>query len=463
MSEKMWSKEFLKYEDFIVNHSNYKGLPIEKSTDGKWNWIVFGKSEIGKKRQAWITKKAEELSIDISIPHNSKVMFAIHPTKEKPCQICGKTMSLFYIYPNSNLIKAIKKEFKYDVGKYESIRDIFTNLKATGILEKSLIIFLANKCKLDDEYEDLETVICHCELKCRNGDSKMLGPGSMSNAPDRYDGFHTYNRCCRANEDIGRHYENLKTYNRDRRAYEYFSDGNIQAANKFMKSKYFKGKSADHIIPVSLGGIHDPHNLQNMPSGNNSSKRDRLVKSDILKAIENEKSFDIDIVSWSAIELWKFVKSNILNLNDTNLELFRNAMKQNMNDFLNIIYEIKTLGDCGTDFIIKKLIEPKRKYFNSDYSFKADGSYIEKPRHITERSKNEFKRIIRLTFESLEEYHRKENRNLKPDFTIEEKAKIESICNQVKSNDIEEAFSLLQHIMKEIQKREIETLKSQII
>ena len=27
--EKVWSKEFLEYEDFIVNHPNYKGLYVE--------------------------------------------------------------------------------------------------------------------------------------------------------------------------------------------------------------------------------------------------------------------------------------------------------------------------------------------------------------------------------------------------------------------------------------------------
>ncbi len=32
MSEKIWSKEFLEYEDFIASHPNYKGLPIEKAT-----------------------------------------------------------------------------------------------------------------------------------------------------------------------------------------------------------------------------------------------------------------------------------------------------------------------------------------------------------------------------------------------------------------------------------------------
>ncbi len=151
-------------------------------------------TEIGRQRIEWAKQKGRELGVDeTSDGFYAKVMLEIHPTKEKPCQICGKTMSLYYLYPNANLVKAIKNEFKYEIGRYESIRDVCKNLKSKGADEKSLINFLAKKCGLEDEYDDLETLICYCEMRCRAGDSKMLGPGSMSNFPGRYDGFHTYN------------------------------------------------------------------------------------------------------------------------------------------------------------------------------------------------------------------------------------------------------------------------------
>ena len=47
----------------------------------------------------------------------------------------------------------------------------------------------------------------------------------MGNPPDRLDGFHSYNRCCRGTSDKGRFKENLKRYGDDRRAYENWSDG----------------------------------------------------------------------------------------------------------------------------------------------------------------------------------------------------------------------------------------------
>ena len=114
--EKVWAKEFLEYEEFIANHPNYKGLPITKGKDGKYNWIATGQSEVGKKRKAWAEKKGREIGIDVnSSKFYAEVMLAIHPTKTKPCQICGKSMSLYYYYPNANLVKAIKKEFNYEV------------------------------------------------------------------------------------------------------------------------------------------------------------------------------------------------------------------------------------------------------------------------------------------------------------------------------------------------------------
>lgn len=461
--EKVWSKEFLEYEDFIVNHPHYKGLPISKGSDGKYNWIATAKSEIGKKRKEWAEKKGKELGIfSDADSFYAKVMLEIHPTKTKPCQICGKSMSLYYHYPNANLVKALKKEFNYDYDIYESIYDVCNNLKSNGVSEKNIIRFLKEKCKLDDDYTDLETLICHCEVKCRNGFSKMLGPGAMSNFPDRYDGFHTYNRCCRSKEDKGRSRENLRTYGKDRRAYEYFSDGNIHAADRFMNSKFFEGKSADHIIPVSLGGIHDPHYLQQMPTGENSSKRDRLVKDDVIKAIKIENDSNQEAVSWFALDLWEYLKSKVSVFTQSDFENYRVVLKQNMTNFLTLLCGIKNLkNETGIDFITEKFIKPKHKYFENDYIFEEDGSYTITTRHITERASEEFERMQRISLDSLDEYKNKDNRNMSADFSADEEKIISQICNKIETRKFDDGFSLLEKLMKEIQKRELQNFKSQ--
>lgn len=461
--EKKWSKEFLEYEDFIANHPNYKGLPIKKGNDGKYKWIATAQSEVGKQRKKWAEEKGKELGISLDASgFYAKVMLEIHPTKRKPCQICGKEMSLYYHYPNATFVKSIKKEFDYDCDVYETIYDVCDNLKKNGISEQTIINFLKKKFKFTEEKEiDLETLISYCELKCRNGQTNLLGPGAMSNFPDRADGFHTYNRCCRSTEDKGRSRENLKTYGKDRRAYEYFSDGNIHAADRFMKSKYFDNNSADHIIPVSLGGVHDSRYLQLMPNGDNSSKRDRLVKEDVIKAYEIENKTHTKAVSWFVSDLWSYLKDNVSSFNQNDFENFRVCLKQNMTNFLNILCIIKNNETNGIDFICEKLIKPKMKYFEIDYDFSPDGTYTEKERHITERASEEYERMQRISLDSLDDYVSKDNRNMSADFTRNENLEIIKICNFIKSKNYDNAFSLLKELNKAIQKRELDTFKNQ--
>lgn len=69
-------------------------------------------------------------------------MFEIHPTKEKVCQICGNTMSLYYIYINSNFAKLIKKEFNYNADITQSIYKIYNDLLALNFEENHIKQFL---------------------------------------------------------------------------------------------------------------------------------------------------------------------------------------------------------------------------------------------------------------------------------------------------------------------------------
>lgn len=293
--EKQWHPRFLRYMEKIVTHKNYKGLAIKKKPDGSYAWIATAKSEIGQQRIDWCITKGQEL--DFITEHKAysgmyaDVMLEIHPTKWKVCQICGKEMSLYYHYPNANFLKSLNKQFNSDFTDCDHISDIWDELINKGIRKTAIASFLISKgsLNLNAATATKEEIIDALEYACRKGDKKCLGPGAMSNFPDRYDGFHTYNRCCRATQDKGRSKENLKSYTKDRRAYEYWSDGNIHAANQFMGSSFFDGTSADHIGPISLGFVHDPRYLQPMPGGDNSSKRDRLQIVDIESIIETEK------------------------------------------------------------------------------------------------------------------------------------------------------------------------------
>lgn len=462
-SKRTWHPNFIQYMDTIVNHPNYKGLPIEKKADGSYSWIATAQSEIGKGRIDWCLNKAKELNIPIQAGVYADVMLAIHPTKKKICQTCGKEMSLYYHYPNANFLKSLNKKFNCSFTDCDHIGDIWDSLISNGETQIDIANFLIQKGELNiSPTSEKETIISLLEFACRKGNKKCLGPGAMSNFPDRYDGFHTYNRCCRSTQDKGRSKENLKSYTKDRRAYEYWSDGNIHAANQFMGSSFFNGTSADHIGPISLGFIHDSRYLQPMSSGDNSSKRDRLQLVDIEKIIETENRTGIYPMSWYSKMIWEYIKKNYKNHLDLISTTYRNILKQNMSNFMFVLWTI--LNNCtekGEKFLIKALLEPNYHYFNFSYKFNSLGEIIEKtPRHFTERNANETERYTRIAIESVYDYNDKDNRNQSPNLTENEIETLSRICDKIKNdNEFNEIKQMLINFINDIQYRLISLLK----
>lgn len=462
-SKRTWHPNFIEYMDTIINHSNYKGLPIEKKVDGSYGWIATAQSKIGKGRIEWCLSKAKELNIPIQAGVYATVMLAIHPTKKKICQTCGKEMSLYYHYPNANFLKSLNKRFNSNFTECDHISDIWDNLIASDVQQTEVANFLIQKGELTlSSASEKETIISSLELVCRKGNKKCLGPGAMSNFPDRFDGFHTYNRCCRSTQDKGRSKENLKTYTKDRRAYEYWSDGNIHAANQFMGSAFFNGKSADHIGPISLGFIHDSRYLQPMSSGDNSSKRDRLQLVDIEKIIETETRTGVYPMSWYSKLLWEYIKEHYkdnLNLISTT---YRNILKQNMSNFMFILWTILyKCNDKGKDFLVSAFLEPNYHYFNYSYKFNSLGEIIEQTsRHFTERNANETERYTRIAINSVYDYNDKNNRNQSPDLTNCELEQLSTICNMIQNDYmLSEIKTTLINLIERIQTRLISSLK----
>ena len=241
--EKVYSPEFQQYQKTIIEHPNYIGLEYAGS------WVKAGKSPVGQNRKKWADQKIAELGITGSGIY-AKLMYTIHPFKVKPCQTCGQTMSLDYVYPNKNFANKLTKTFPILAGKDLLTTSIYDILKVLNSDNNQELVFLLRSTLKRKDIENLdvqELVQCLIE-ESRSGLIKVLGPGAMSNFPDRFDGFHSYNRCCRSSEDTGRSVENLKSYTKDRRAYEAWSDGNHRAANQLMGDQVFSrtGLSADH-------------------------------------------------------------------------------------------------------------------------------------------------------------------------------------------------------------------------
>lgn len=239
--KKEWHKRFLAYMDRIADHPSYKGLPIPKKKDGSLRWIATAKTEVGAARIEWCLEKVKTLGLKKGPGVYAAVMRAVHPTQWKVCQICGREMSIYYHYPNANFIKALKKDYNLDFTDCDHISDIWDTILMDGVEKETLAKYLIKKGGLDlnPMTATKDEIIDALELACREGKKKLLGPGAMSDFPDRFDGFHTYNRCCRSIHDSGRWKENLKSYTKDRRAYEFWSDGNIHVADEFMGSGFF--------------------------------------------------------------------------------------------------------------------------------------------------------------------------------------------------------------------------------
>ena len=463
-TEKVWDARFIDYINMIVQHPNYAGLPIKKKKDGSYQWLATKKSQVGASRKEWCNSKAAELGLmpDVAGVY-ADVMLLIHPTKVKVCQICGQSLSLYYVYPNKSLLKSIESKFELEYSYTEHIGDIWDDLISNGYSLKEVVDFFSERCGITfDTSMSKEDIITQMEIECRENGCKALGPGAMSNFPDRFDGFHSYNRCCRKKEDRGRWDENMASYSKDRRAYERWSDGNIRAANKFMKTSYFKGKSADHIGPISLGFVHDPVYLTPLPKNENSEKRDRLTKHEIDRILEIENETGVYPVSWYARTLWEYIKEEY---NDNVLKIeteYRDALKQNMANFMYLLYQIiSRCGEAGEALLIESFLNSQAESFSYNYQFDENGKIIKKTkRRVTENTKKEFDRYRRIAINAVRDYFEKSNRNLRQTVSTEIEKQIDQIVEQIneKTCTNSDAKSKIEEIMIAMQNDIISSL-----
>jgi Alw26I/Eco31I/Esp3I family type II restriction endonuclease len=436
--DRTWHLNFTEYMEMIAAHPNYQGLEIGRKQDGSLDWVVTAKSKIGQARKKWAGEKAITLGLTVQPGVYARVMREIHPTKEHVCQICGSMMSIYYHYPNVSFIKAIDRQFGIVFSECDHIMCIWEQISENGATEDSIKQFLQDKFRLDDiSSKTRSEIVAMCEYECRVNDKKYLGPGAMSNFPDRYDGFHTYGRCCRAAQDTGRSKENLKSYTKDRRAYECWSDGNLHAADAFMGSSFFKGTSADHIGAISLGFVHDPRYLRPMTSSDNSTKRDRLLTEDIKAVIAVEESTGIPAMSWYSAQIWDFIKQNYQNHPELVPTVYRDYLKQNMANYMFILKKILEIAaERGKEFLDSQFISSKADDFEYTYVFDNDGNIKGRsPRHHSKCRENELDRFRRIAFNAVSEYGEKSNRHTNQDLAKSELAALERLCLSINNGE----------------------------
>lgn len=173
--EKQWHPKFIQYMEYIIHHPNYKDLPIRIKKDGSYAWIETTNSLIGKERKKWCINKAQELGLINNYEEYpgiyADVMFRIHPTKKKVCQICGKEMSLFYYYPNKKFLNTLNKKFNSAFTDCDNIWDIWDKLIIQGFRKEDIAEFFIEKgeLNLDKVTSQKEEIINKLEKICHEG------------------------------------------------------------------------------------------------------------------------------------------------------------------------------------------------------------------------------------------------------------------------------------------------------
>lgn len=441
--KKVSNPAFSKYKEFIASHPAYSGMPDLRYPDSRIQWETPSNRKSGEfkdshdKRLQWWKNKAAEIGISTTEDKwISKVAKRIHPTGIRPCPVCGKELEIRYAYLSKRFIKRVHllDFYNNDIEMTEIthildfVTEFITEYKNHAI--HTLPILLS--CKEAPDIPKLSTLsewLEWIDQKYIPLEPSMLGPGSMSNAPDRLDGFH-YNRCCRKKTDKGRSDANLASYSKDRRAFENWSDGNWITANMLMG--YIKSNpalrqepcanfgdahehplpcDADHIGPISLGFCHRPE-FQLLCSPCNSAKNNRLYFSDVQHLIAVESTGET-VTTWYATPVWNLCKNKVTNA-ETALRLSK-IMRDNRNIALMLLSKFMTSGECL--FLLSLL---NLQYADYQYQIIPDSQEIynhivtvdftyetSSLRYVTIQKR----RKIRIAFESLSDYATKDNRN----------------------------------------------------
>lgn len=411
-SVRNWNKNFIEYMQFIVNHKNYSSMPDKFKVNGEINWV----SPSNNNRAIWWDEKKQKLHFN----SRAEVARYIHPKKlngYKPCQICGKNLSIFYVYPTKNMLKKINKYLKVEIKPFEKEIIEILHLLQDQYKEKTFDVLKYIFNIPNNINQNIQTYAKYIL------ENKKLSPGVMSNAPDRLDGFHTYNACCRGREDTGRHKTNLSRYTQDRRAYENWADGDWNLSNRLM-GEYGKYQNeekcescnkkrkltADHIGPISLGFAHRPK-FQSLCKSCNSKKNNRMDFNDIKILLEDERN-NQKVISWHSKYLWNKLKNKINSDRDA-LKLSK-LMRIHLNNILLIFSEI--YKDYGKEFLKKYLHEEYSFYdykFENFHPLKIDQLVTKKKPLNSKNKRKNADRYLRISFESLAKYQETNNRNTK--------------------------------------------------
>lgn len=414
---------FIKYMDDLILQAPYSTMPALRDDRGKINWQVSSGTGTSffrhyNARFEWWVALADKLRLPGVGNSNDRFTIAarqVHPTGLRPCRICGEQRSIFYRYVNKNLARRwasiIGKELVQPQPPItledaaEKLRDDLGEARVLAILEKSLDGFGMPLKKWPD--------IALLAERLKLGGHRLLSPGFMANCPDRLDGFHDIAYCCRAKFDPGRSEDNLRSYANDRRAFQWWANGDWKAADALYNAaqdgtclvcdRAVDRISPDHVGPLACGFLHRPA-FSPLCKSCNSSKNRRMSLGDVENLIADEKRGE-RIIGWHAKTLWDLGKVQVQD--DAEAVWLSHKLRALQHHFLQVLYEINEAG--YPHFLVESI----------PYSFAFQKITLEDfdPRNLTARivatplvSKyawSKARRIVRIAFEELSIYAEK--------------------------------------------------------
>lgn len=428
---------FLEYQKFIVEHPSYADMPDVNGIGGEIQWEAPSNRKTGRlrdtnnKRRAWWQEKAREVGIDPdSNRWISRTAKSIHPTKEKPCKVCGKVMDIRYAYPSRLLIKRLEKlpyvDESFPLDPLEHVTELVSRMVEQfggEVFDDLPALLKTGSISVPSLEPRLDVWLRWITEDYIPQEPSVLSPGVMANPPDRLDGFHSFNICCRGTSDPGRSKENLQSYARDRRVFEYWVDGDWVAANRLMglirsdetlkREPCLNGHagpcSADHIGPISLGFAHRPE-FQLLCKACNSGKNNRMYASDVEHL--RRKDHGEPVASWYSEKLWDLRKDDVVD-EETALRLSK-LLRDNRHTAMHVLDRVRRSGHYA--FLATFL---NLGYADQHVAFeglRVEGHVtrfdaVNKSARTTEYAVEQKASRLRVAFSELEDYVGKESRN----------------------------------------------------
>jgi Alw26I/Eco31I/Esp3I family type II restriction endonuclease len=415
---------YIDYMSMIVNHDTYSRMPGAIDASGRIRWQVSsGRStsfyEHYVARAEWWIETADRLRLPGKGKEQERFSVAarlIHPTGFKPCRICGEESSVGYLYVNANLEKRLNalsssQEFK----KMESICEVIPRLKklvsASNLKKEFEYLFPERKEHFKNSGYGSKAFEASLSVR-----SKWLSPGFMCNPPDRLDGFHDYCVNCRVLKDPGRFPENMVQYSHDRRAFQWWAEGDWNLADALYNSagpgvceiagETVARVSPDHIGPLACGFKHMPFFRPTCQRCNSAkNRRLRLADVDSLRNFETETGESP--ASWQVRALWDELKDGVSS--DSEAVTLSNLMRKQQDFYLRLLNELRLSGEAA---FLATLLSPNYALYDITFEGLDTGRLTFRTYQKTDNA-SQLRcqlgaRTVRIAFQELAEYCEKD-------------------------------------------------------